>query len=282
MWSTTAWCSVPWFPPTPGRSPPRGGDRPGDLLLAAHGVDRDHRPEDVYQSQQLGDRRDLVRLLVAGHLRQRQPILAGPDAHRVQRPQPLGSVVTAAQRLAVNRQRRPFDAGRRLGRVAQRPDPRGETRLERPGPRRHEHATEDVLPLDPMRHRQDRREEILLEDRPLRDRRRPRRPGEHRDQSDHHHQGMLAVDLGLRVLQLLEISHNLVQPESPRVRHRIPPCVASRSRMEVGLTESAPRRKPLKSAKSTHKHSLALGVAVKRANSLLSRCNLLVGRRRLR
>ena len=45
-------------------------DRAGDLFLAAHGVDRHDRPGDLQHFQELGDRRDLVGLLVHGHLTQ--------------------------------------------------------------------------------------------------------------------------------------------------------------------------------------------------------------------
>lgn len=176
-------------------APLRDRDCPGDLLLAAH---RDHRPGDVHQLRQRGDRRDLFGLRVAGGQPQRRPVLAGPGAHRLERPQAVLAFVAASRRLAVDGQRPPLDAGLGRGLGAQRPHSGGEAGPERLGPRGHRHATEHVLAGDPVRPCQDRLEELLLEGRPSRDRRRPGGPRQHRDQRDDRRrgQGLLAVDRG--------------------------------------------------------------------------------------
>ena len=50
----------------------------GDLLLAAHRIDRDQCPGDLQQLQQFRNRRDLVGFLLDHDLTQRQLVLRGP------------------------------------------------------------------------------------------------------------------------------------------------------------------------------------------------------------
>ena len=65
----------------------------------------------------------------------------------------------------------------------------------------------------------------MFQDSPLCNRRRPAGTGEHRQQSDdpHTQQGVPEVDLGARVLQFLEMSNDLIDPDPLRVCHGSPP-----------------------------------------------------------
>ena len=100
---------------------------------------------DVDELQQLGNGRDFVGLLAAGDLAQRQPELAGPDAHRVQGTQAVAAVVAATGRLAVHRQDRLLDAGRLGRRRPQRCEPIREARLKRRGVQQRQHPAKDIL-----------------------------------------------------------------------------------------------------------------------------------------
>ena len=93
-------------------------------------------------------------------------------------------------------------------------------------PQGYQHPPKDVLARGPVGQRQDRRQELLFDGGPLRDGRRPGRPGQHGEQRDDHHRGqrMPAVDLRAWVFQRLEVRDHLVQRDSPRARHRPPPC----------------------------------------------------------
>jgi predicted transposase YbfD/YdcC len=55
----------------------------GDVHLATHRIGGDGASFEVEKPQKLGNRRDLVRLLVCGDLRQNQPLLARPRADHV-------------------------------------------------------------------------------------------------------------------------------------------------------------------------------------------------------
>src|SRR3954464_7631631 len=63
-----------------------GPDLRGDVLLAAHRIQRHDAALQVQGLQQLRDRRDLVRLTVDCALAERQSVFAGPGADPVQRP----------------------------------------------------------------------------------------------------------------------------------------------------------------------------------------------------
>ena len=63
-----------------------GPDLRGDVLLAAHGVQRHNATLQMQGLQQLRDRHDLVRLAVDGALAKRQPLTACPGADQVQGP----------------------------------------------------------------------------------------------------------------------------------------------------------------------------------------------------
>lgn len=68
-------------------------DLRGDGRLGSHGVDRDDGSVEVHEPQYFGNRRDFARFLRARDLGQRQAIVAGPGADRMQRAQSLGSVM---------------------------------------------------------------------------------------------------------------------------------------------------------------------------------------------
>ena len=57
----------------------------GDFFLASHGVDRDDGSAQFQHFQQLGNRRDFVRLGINRNLPQRQTLLSGPGANQMQR-----------------------------------------------------------------------------------------------------------------------------------------------------------------------------------------------------
>ena len=83
-------------------------DRPGDLGLAAHGVDGDERAGQFEPLEQQRDRIDLVRLLRHGLLAEHQPLPARPGRDQVQR---IAALRLAPPRgLAVDR----HDVGRAL------------------------------------------------------------------------------------------------------------------------------------------------------------------------
>src|SRR4028118_1363915 len=74
-----------------------GGLRPdprGDVLLAAHGVERHDAAVEMQGVEQLGDGGDLVRLAVDLALAEHQSSVTGPGADRVQR----AVIVAAAAR----------------------------------------------------------------------------------------------------------------------------------------------------------------------------------------
>jgi hypothetical protein len=199
-------------------------DLPRDRLLGPHGIDRDDGALDVHQPQQFGDGRDLIRFLGAGDLPQRQAELAGPDADRMQGAQAVLAVVAPPGRLAVDRQDRSLDAGR-LGRHRpQRSKPVREAGLKHAGLERHEDATEDVLSRDAVGQVQHRDEELLFERGPLGDRGRAVRAGQDRHQGDDDHarQGMLPIDGGAWVFQLLEMPNDLDDADPVDVRHDWP------------------------------------------------------------
>ena len=88
-----------------------------DLLLAAHGVDRDQRVGQLDLLQEQGDRRDLVGLLLGGDLAQGDPFLAGPGADDVQRAEAVRRVVGPPAGLAVDGDQ-PVRAAPRRARMA--------------------------------------------------------------------------------------------------------------------------------------------------------------------
>ncbi len=67
----------------------------GDLGLRAHGVDGDDRACQAHQLQNLGNRRDFVRFLVASHLGQRQAEVRRPHADRMQGAQAFATIVAS-------------------------------------------------------------------------------------------------------------------------------------------------------------------------------------------
>src|SRR3954464_9842808 len=120
---------------------PTSDDLLDDLLLAAHGVDRDERAVQVDLLQELRDGGDLIGLGVGGHLSQCDPLLAGPGADDVQGAEVLGPVVRAATGLAVDSDEASGVVGIGPDRIA---DPRLETPLERLGLQRDEEAPDAV------------------------------------------------------------------------------------------------------------------------------------------
>ena len=129
-------------------------------------------------------------------LSQRQTVLAGPHADRMQRSQPLVAIVTPPQCLAVHRQDRLLDAGLRGRLGTQRLQPTGEAGLEGGRLQRHQDTPEDVLARDPVGQVEHLQEELFLEGRPAGDRGRPAGAGEHRQERDDEHtdQGMPLID----------------------------------------------------------------------------------------
>ena len=71
--------------------------------LTAHGIECDRTAAQVKQVKQLGDRRNLIRLVVHRNVPQHQAVFCSPGADEVQRGFPVGAVVTAAMGLPVNR-----------------------------------------------------------------------------------------------------------------------------------------------------------------------------------
>jgi len=71
-------------------------------LLAAHGVDRDRRPFDVYRLEQLRNRSDLVRLVVDRDLPEGQAQFTDPRAHDVKRALAPAPVKRATHGLSVD------------------------------------------------------------------------------------------------------------------------------------------------------------------------------------
>jgi hypothetical protein len=118
-----------------------GDDRLDDLFLAAHRIDRDQRTLQVDLLQELRDGGDLVGFGVGGNLAQGNPLLRGPGADDVQRPEVLGPVVRAAIGLAVDGDETIGVGGVGGNRVA---DPGLETALEGLGLEHDEQATNAV------------------------------------------------------------------------------------------------------------------------------------------
>ena len=114
----------------------------GDLLLTTHGVDRDDRPGQLQDLQQLGDGGDLVALVVHRDLAQDQAVLGGPGADQVQRRQVAGRVEGAPQGLAVDRHDLP------PGQLVEGPDPGDEAVVELAGIEQLEDAGEGVVGRD--------------------------------------------------------------------------------------------------------------------------------------
>src|SRR3954452_14031043 len=79
-----------------------GPDLRGDVLLAAHGVQRHNATLQVQGLQQLRDRDDLIRLAVDCALTKRQSLFAGPSADHVQRPMIVAAAASAPDGLAVH------------------------------------------------------------------------------------------------------------------------------------------------------------------------------------
>ncbi len=135
--------------------------------------------------------------------------------------QPLPPIVAPPGRLAVDREDRLLHAGRRRGLARNDWQPGGETGLKGGGLQQHQDAAKDVLARDPIGQVEHPREELFLQGRPLGDRRRPVGAGQDRHQGDDDDadQGMLAIDRAARVLQVLEVSCDLVQTDPPFIRH---------------------------------------------------------------
>ena len=171
-----------------------------DLRLAAHRVDRHRATLEVQQLEQFGDRRDLVRLLLARDLAQRQAVLAGPGGDQVQRPQagpggerpPLGLAVDGDQLAA--------------GRLVQCLRPAEQIRRELLAVEQPEHAAERVMRRRPARQGQERLQPLELhvgERRHVAPIVRTARHGEDRDRHDIEEQ-MVAGILVARVLEVGE------------------------------------------------------------------------------
>ena len=60
----------------------------GNLLLGPHRINRDETPGQFQEGQSLRDRRDLVALLLDGHLAQHETCLCSPSTHHVPRTPP--------------------------------------------------------------------------------------------------------------------------------------------------------------------------------------------------
>ncbi len=80
----------------------------GNLSLTAHGINRHQAALQIQQLQELGDRRDLVRLFIDFLLTQHQPVGRGPGTHHVDRPLPQALVKRTPQGLPVNRYHLPL------------------------------------------------------------------------------------------------------------------------------------------------------------------------------
>jgi len=192
-----------------------------DRLLSTHRINRDDRPFDVHQPQKLRNRRDFVRFLRTRHLTQRQAKFAGPDAHRMQRAQPVVAIVAPPRRLAVHGQDRLFHP-RSSGRSRpQRLQPIHKAGLEDARLQRHQHAAKDVLAWNPVGQVQHVQQELFLHGRPSGDRRRSIGSGQHRHQSDDDDtdERMELIDIGAWVLQLREIHDDFVQRDARNIRH---------------------------------------------------------------
>jgi len=100
---------------------------------------RDDGPFQRQQLQQFRDGRDLVRLLLNGHLPQRQSRVRGPRADQVQRPQALRLARRAAGGLAADGDDKPLQG------LLQRGGPADQTGRELPRGDQTQHATERVV-----------------------------------------------------------------------------------------------------------------------------------------
>jgi hypothetical protein len=133
-------------------------DRPGDVGLAAHGVDGDERTLELEPRQEQRDRIDLVRLLGHGLLAEHQPARPGRD--QVQR---IAALRLAPPRgLAVDRN----DVGRLL---AQALHPGREALGEEARGQRVHHVVERVVRGDAAFERQQTAENVELALAPARD-----------------------------------------------------------------------------------------------------------------
>lgn len=123
---------------------PGGGDRLRDVRLRAHGVDRHQTPRDIEQVQELGDRRDRVRMVLGLQRAQDQVIRTGPGTDELQRVPPARPIERPAQRLAVDRHALP------LREPTEGAPPTEEARLERLGIQEGEDAPEGIARGNPV------------------------------------------------------------------------------------------------------------------------------------
>ena len=91
-----------------------------------------------------------VGLLVGCDLPQAQTEVARPEADRMECAQPLALVVTPPQRLAIDGEHRPIDAGCHCSRLAQRLQPADEADLKCLGLQGRQHAPKDILARHPV------------------------------------------------------------------------------------------------------------------------------------
>jgi hypothetical protein len=217
-------------------------DLRGDRFLGPHRIDGDDGAADVHQPQELGNRRDLVRFLVAGHLAQRQAEVAGPDADRVQRPKALRPIVAAPGRLAVHRVNRLLDPRGRTRRRAQRLQPAREAGLEGAGLEGREYSAEDVFARDPVGEVEVLEQQVSLQRGPLGNRRRPAGARQHGHHGGDHDadQGVPQVDRRAGVVQRLEVAHDLIQAGPNAIPHRLSSESPSSGATEERSTHSAP------------------------------------------
>ena len=133
-----------------------GPDLLGDLLLAAHRVERHDAAFEPQDIEQLRDGRDLVRLAIDRALAERQPAAARPGADQVQRALTMAAAARPPHRLAVHRHHLAPDL------AGQGPRPSREARLERVRIEQHEDPPEGVVRGDAVRQRQEGLQPRLL------------------------------------------------------------------------------------------------------------------------
>src|ERR671916_584375 len=129
-----------------------GGLRPdprGDVLLAAHGVERHDGAVEMQGVEKFGNGGDLVRLAIDLALAEHQSLITGPGADQMERAVIVAAAARAPHGLAVDRHHVALDLAR------QGPRPPREAGLERVRVDQHEDPPERVVRGDAVRQGQE-------------------------------------------------------------------------------------------------------------------------------
>src|SRR6185437_5428564 len=190
-------------------------DLPRNLCLRAHGINGDDRAFEGHQLQNLWNRRDFVRFLLASHLRQGQPEVRRPDADRMQGPQAFATIVTPPQRLAIHGQNRLFDSRRLDSLCLQRLEPACKTDLKRGRIKSGEDAPKDVLSRNAVGQIQLLQQEIALKLGQFCNGSRAVRSGQHGHERDDHDADQRMPQIYLRpgILQAFKMLTHRIQTD---------------------------------------------------------------------